>query len=129
MSAQLSLTYSPAYLGGKIFEQRLDVLRSAVNHLGLKEVSFELDVSGSMLSDALNERDRKRWAAEWVDVLKAMLAKRGSDEIATDILRRLCDLDVAGTPFIVRDEDALTPEDEATWARVESIKRRRARAR
>lgn len=131
MTPQLSLGYSPSYIGGETWKLRIEVLRSAVNHLGLKEVSFAIDVSGSMLSDALNERDRKRWAGEWTDIVKAMLClrERVGDEIAVDLLRRLCELDVLGTPFAVRNEDAVSPDEEATYARVKAIKDRKARAR
>lgn len=129
MSPQLSLTYSPSYVGGKIWEQRLEILRSAVNHLGLKEVSFALDVSGSMVSDALNERDRKRWAGEWIDVVKQMLLARPADEIARKIYQTLVEIDLTGSDLVIRSEDFISPEDEATFERVRSIRERKARAR
>lgn len=47
-----------------------------------------------MLSDATNERDRKRWAAEWLDIVKQMLIQRG-DETALDLYRQLYELDGA----------------------------------
>lgn len=121
MSAQLALGYPAAYVGGEVWSQRLEVLRSAVNHLGLKEVAFELDVSGSQLSDSLNERDRKRWAAEWTDVLKAMLVNK-RDDIAADLLRRLLELDVAGTSFAISEEAPLTAEEEAAQLRRELMR-------
>lgn len=131
MSEQLPLTYSPSYVGGEIWKQRIEVLRLVVNHLGLKEVSFVLDVSGSMLSDSLNERDRKRWAGEWLDIVKQMLLARirGGDETALDLYRRLAALDVAGSPFVIRDEETISAEEMAAYERVKAIKERKARAR
>lgn len=131
MSEQLPLAYSPGYVGGEVWKQRIEVLRLVVNHLGLKEVSFVLDVSGSMLSDSLNERDRKRWAGEWLDIVKQMLLARvrGGDETALDLYRRLAMLDVAGSPFAIRDEETISAEELAAYERVKAIKERKARAR
>ena len=130
MTPQLSLTYSPAYVGSEVWKQRIEVLRRVVNHLGLKEVAFTLDVSGSMLSDSLNERDRKRWAGEWLDIVKQMLLHRmHGDEIALDLYRRLAELDVAGSPFAIRDEEAISAEELAAYERVRAIKERKGRAR
>lgn len=110
MSAQLSLVYPPEYVGAEAWKRQLEAIRSAVMHLGLKDVAFTLDVSGSMVSDALNERDRKRWAAEWTHVLKAMLAARYSDETAAGMLRAIVEADVAASGFQLVDPDNLTPE-------------------
>jgi hypothetical protein len=121
MPAQLALAYPASYVGGEVWRQRIEVLRSAVNHLGLKEVAYTLDVAGSQLSDSLNERDRKRWAGEWLDVLKAMLVNK-RDEIATDLLRRLLELDVQGTGFALVEDEPLSPEQEAAELRRELAK-------
>lgn len=118
---QLALEYPADYVGAEVWRRRLEVLRLAVNHLGLKEVAFTLDIAGSMLSDALNERDRKRWAGEWTDKLKAMLVKR-RDETALDLLRQLLELDVAHSPFVVTDDVPLTPEEESAALRRELLK-------
>jgi hypothetical protein len=92
-----------------------------VNHLGLKDVAWVLDISGSQLSDAVNERDRKRWAGEWLDVVKQMLLQR-HDEIAIDIYRRLVELDTANSPFVVVDDDVMCPEEEAAALKRELMK-------
>jgi len=117
VTAQLSLVYKPSHVGAEVWAKQLEAIRSAVNYLGLKEVAFELDVSGSSLCDALNERDRKRWAAEWTHVLKAMLASK-RDAIADDMLRALLDGDVATTPFDITEPVELTSEElAAAYAR------------
>jgi hypothetical protein len=108
MSAQLSIGFKPSYAGGESWQAQLILLRTAVEHLGRKEVAFELDVNGSTLSDALNERDRKRWAAEWTHVLKAMLSIR-RDDISRDLHRKLVEADAVG--FVVEEQAALTPEE------------------
>lgn len=110
MSAQLSIGFKPSYAGGEAWQAQLIVLRTAVEHLGRKEVAFELDVNGSTLSDAMNERDRKRWAAEWTHVVKAMLAMR-HDDISRDLLRKIVEADTANTPLTVDEQTVLTPEE------------------
>ena len=116
MTSQLSLGYKPAYEGRQVHERRLSVLLTTVEHLGRKEVAFELDISGSQLSDALNERDRKRWATEWTDVIKAMLRKR-SDELSTKLYRQLLELDAAHSDFVVDEPLDLTPEQREAVAK------------
>lgn len=103
-------------------DRRLSVLRTTVEHLGRKEVAFELDISGSQLSDALNERDRKRWAAEWTDVVKQMLVNRRGDVVGHDLLAQLLDIDVLGTGFAIEAADVLTPEEEAAAYRAALLK-------
>jgi len=134
MSAQLSLVYKPAHAGGEAWQRQLAVLRTIVEHLGRKEVAFELDVNGSTLSDALNERDRKRWAAEWTHVVKAMLSMR-HDEISAKLLRELANADVANTPFVLDESLDLTAEeivaalkrDDDGKAALERVLRKRGR--
>ncbi len=121
MKQQLALSYPAAYVGGDAWTRQLDVLRAAVKHLGPKEVAFELDVGGTQLADALNERDRKVWHARWTRVVKAMLvAKR--DETASELLRALVDIDVVTTPFAISEDVELTPEEEAQALRRELAK-------
>jgi hypothetical protein len=110
MSAQLSLTYSPSYIGGQAWLKQLEVLRTAVNHLGEKEVAYAIDTAGSTLSDALNERRDRRWRAEWTHVVKAMLAQRYADEIAAGMLRAIVLSDVEASGFDLVDPDRMTPE-------------------
>jgi hypothetical protein len=110
VSPQLSLTYDASYVGRETWAAQLEVIRLAVGHLGLKEVSFALDVSGSMVSDALNERDRKRWAAEWTHVLVAMLVKK-NDETALGFVRQLFGAALEPTPFTIEDDAELTAEE------------------
>ncbi len=115
MSPQLSLGYRPAYVGAEAWQKQLDVLRAVVRHIGLKEVSFELDVSGSMLSDSLNERDRKRWACEWTQVVIAMLVQR-HDLISVGLADELCSAIIASTSFRLETEVEKTPEQIAAEA-------------
>ena len=121
MNTQLALNYSPTYLGREKWRQRAELLRAAVNHLGLKEAAFAFDASGSHLSDAINERERKRWAGEWIDIAIEMLTQK-SDEIAIDIVRRLLELWALNTGFAITDDTALTPEEEAAALRRELLK-------
>lgn len=120
MNSQLALSYSASYVGRRAWVSQLETLRSAVKHLGLKEVAFELDVGGTHLSDALNERERKVWHAHWTHVVKAMLGAK-HDELASELLRAMVDADVAATPFAITEDEALTPEEEAAALRRELL--------
>lgn len=126
MSAQLSLVYAPGEQGRMLWLTQLEAIRTAVGYLGLKEVSFALDVSGSMLSDALNERDRKRWACEWTQVLKVMLMKR-ADVIARKLLRGIVESEVAGTDIeLADDEDDIDADElQAALAAINSVRRKK----
>ena len=116
MTSQLSLGYKPAYEGRQVHERRLSVLLTTVEHLGRKEVAFELDISGSQLSDALNERDRKRWATEWTDVIKAMLRTK-HDELSAKLYRQLLELDAANSDFVVDEPLDLSGEQREAVAK------------
>jgi hypothetical protein len=110
VSPQLSLVYDPSHVGGEVWEKQRSILRQAVDLLSAKEVSFALNVSGSMLADALDERDRKRVAAKWLCVIVAMLVKRG-DDTARSLVRQLFDAALEPTPFAVEENDELTDEE------------------
>jgi hypothetical protein len=120
MSAQLSLTYRPAHAGAESWQLQLEVLRAVVEHLGRKEVAFELDVTGSALGDALHERDRKRWAAEWSHVVKAMLAQR-YDDVSRELLSQLCETDIALSTMELVERRTLTPEEMVKELRRELV--------
>ncbi len=110
MSPQLSLVYGAAHVAGETWALELEALRAAVSHLGLKEVCDVLDVNRSGLSDAMNERDRKRWAAEWTHVVIAMLVRR-NDEIALDLVKQIVGARAAATPYFVEERVDLTAEE------------------
>jgi hypothetical protein len=112
MSPQLSLVYRPGMVGGEQWLVELEALRAAVNYLGLKEVAFELDISGSSLSDAINARDRKRWAGEWTHVIHAMLVARRED-IADDLSKNLVDAQMGLTHYLPSERRKLSPEELA----------------
>lgn len=109
--SQLAITFDPAWAGREAWQAQLEVLRAVVTHLTSKEVLDKIDVAKSTLSEALHERNDKRWAAEWTHVIKAMLARR-YDEVSVDLLRKLCDFDLATTTLVVGEPRELTPEEE-----------------
>ena len=111
MSGQLSIAYKPSYTGSESWQRQLSVLRTVVEHLGRKEVAYELDVSGSQLSDSLNERDRKRWAAEWTHVVLAMLDAK-HDPASRSLLRQVAETGLAATSLVVDEPIEMTPEEE-----------------
>lgn len=122
MNPQVALSFPADYVGQETWNRQLESLRAAVTHLGLKEVAFVLDISGTHLSDSLNERERKNWHARWTHVVKAMLAAKHNDPTAADILRAITDADVANTPFALTEDVTLTPEEEAASLRRELLR-------
>ena len=117
-AGQCSLVYAPSYSGREAWLAQLEVLRAAVIHLTPKEVIDQLDVSKSTLSQSLHEQADKRWAAEWTHVVKAMLAQR-YDEVSIDLLRKLCDMDLTVTTYVVEEPCGMTPEQERDAYRAE----------
>lgn len=120
MNGQLSIVYDPAYVGRETWQRQLLVLRTAVEHIGRKEVAFALDVSGSFLSDAMNERDRKRWAAEWTHIILAMLEGR-RDDVSRNLRRQIGEGGVAASSLVVDEPVDLTPEEESAAYRRELL--------
>lgn len=111
MTPQLSFVYGPTAAGAESWEAEREALRAAIALLGPKEVAYALDVGGSALSDALNERDRKRLAGEWSHVVIAMLMARG-DDIAIGALRTLVNARMGLAPFATCEKVELTPEEK-----------------
>lgn len=126
---QLDLTYAPAHAGHEGWLVVLEAIRSAVAFLSHKEVCFVLDVSKSTLSEALNERNDKRWAGEWTAKVLRMLTQRGDDE-SRRLGRAILEAEAAMMPcFVVSDaNDEPTPEEIAAAERVLAKVRGRKRA-
>src|SRR3990167_10569837 len=115
---QLEIAYDPKYEGRQSWDRQLDLLRLVVEHLTRKEVAWCLGVTDQALGDALFERDRKRWAAKWTHVVKAMLRRR-YDAGSVDLLRRLCESDLELTPYVVDEARELSPVEQAAAYRSE----------
>lgn len=110
--SQLSFGYRPAHLGHEAWTQRLEAIRAATSHLGLKEVAFELDVAPSTLCDAIAERERKRFAGEWIDIVLAQLTSRqdpACDRLAMAIIEPTADI----LPITIGPRKRMTPEERA----------------
>ena len=127
--SQKALTFGPGYEGRQAWLAQLELLRAAVNHLLAKEVVDQLDTSRSTLSEALNEQRDRKWAAEWTHTVKAMLTERQHDDpVAADLLRRICEADMATAPSVVLLE--MTDEErEEVECFLETRRRRKARKR
>lgn len=82
-----------------------EAFKLAVGALGLKDAAYRLDVSPSLLSDAIAERDRKGVRLAWLPAI--LLA--APEEHALSILNALAKL----RRFqIVRTHRPLTPEEK-----------------
>lgn len=107
----------------------LTALDNAVSHLGLKEVTFKLNVAKSTLCDALKDRNDRRWAQEWTLVVLEMLADSYS-ETCNQLAKTILDAQAMATRRfeVVAIDDESTPEEIATFERVlaRQMKRRRA---
>jgi hypothetical protein len=108
----------------------LGALDDAVTHLGLKEVTFKLNVAKSTLCDALHDRNDRRWAQEWTLVVLEMLSDRYS-ETANQFAKTILDAQAAVTRRyeVVSIDEGPTDEEIAAAERLLAIARKRARAR
>lgn len=134
---QLELGYSPSYIGHKAWRGddddriggALEALNAAVDHLGRKDVLYELNVAKTTLSEALGETNDKRCAAEWIFKVLAMLTMRGDDKSAQLQHDILAAFTVVTPRFTVVDtSDEPTPEEVAATEALVAKSRRRKRA-
>lgn len=118
-----------AYADRTPWDVLLSALDDAVTHLGLKEVTFKLNVAKSTVCDALKDRNDRRWAQEWTLVVLGMLADQysetsnqfakailGEDDFEPARHRRLC------------IDDGPTLEEIAAAERVLAAAKKRRRA-
>lgn len=85
--------------------QLLTALRLAVAEISIKELAYKLDVSPSLLADALAERSSKGVRASWL----VTIIDLASDAHATAILEAL----IARRAFAIGPRKTLTPEQLA----------------
>lgn len=133
--AQLELNYSASYLGHKAWrgaedervEGGLAALNAAIEYLTRKNVIFELNVNKTTLSEALNESNDKRVAAEWLFKVLAMLTMKG-DERCVQLQREILSAIMVVAPrFSLADaSDEPTAEEIAIFERVSAKLKRRA---
>ena len=126
---QYSLVYRASHVGPEGWQRVLEVFRAAVTHLGAKDVQDQCDVAKSTLSEALNEKNDKRVAGEWLCTVIAMLDAQHT-KAGDELLKRLLDA-IAGlsTRYVVSDaSDEPTPEEVAAAERVLAKVRARKRA-
>lgn len=109
--SQTSIGFSPAWTGRVAWDAQLEILRACVDHLTSKEVCDVIDIGKSMLSQALSPHHDKLVDPLWIHQIKAMLARR-YDKVSQDLLRKLCEQDVAVTTLVVGEPVSLTPEQE-----------------
>ncbi len=83
----------------------LAALRLAVAEIGLKELSYRLDVKASLLADALAERSSKGVRAAWL-VTIIDLASAANAKAILDVLGRRKNLEAT-------QRKTLTPEERA----------------
>lgn len=85
----------------RAWEELLAAMREVVDLRSLKQVAFDLDVSGSALNHALCERERHNVLARW---LPYFVIHAPNDKLV-EILARLRGLEV-------KEREELTPEEE-----------------
>lgn len=66
MSAQAILPKIDEFRHARAEQTLLEAIRAAVAHVSIKELAFALDVSPSLLADALAERSNKGVRASWL---------------------------------------------------------------
>lgn len=92
-----------AFEGEPTWEDDRRLLRQIAEGIGLKQVAYDLDVSPSQLSHALDERDRNM-PAKWI----RYLVKNGPSELAEEYIARLAllrRLDVVALPPLKPEEE------------------------
>jgi hypothetical protein len=102
----------------------LAALDDAVTHLGLKEVTFKLNVAKSTLCDALHDRNERRWAQEWTLVVLEMLSDRYSDT-GNQFAKTILDAQAA----VTRRFEVVSIDDGPTDEEIEAAERLLSRAR
>lgn len=107
------------------------VIDNAVHHLGLKEVVFKLNVAKSTVSDALGDKNDRRWAQEWTLVVLEMLVNQYT-ETSNQYAKAILDAQAALTrrfEVVALDEGPTDAEIEAAERVLAAAKKRKARAR
>lgn len=112
------------------FEQLLLVIDNAVTYLGLKEVTFKLNVAKSTLCDAIKNRNDRRWAMEWTVEVLEMLREQYTDT-ANQYAKSILDLQAAVTrrfEVVAADDEPSDEEIAAAERLLTRAKRRRKKA-
>ena len=107
------------------------VIENAVNHLGQKDVVFELGIAKSTLSDALHDRNDRGWRHEWTVKVIEMLRDRYT-ETANAFMREILDAQAVITrrfEVVGIGDGPSDAEIEAAERLIAEAKRRKARAR
>lgn len=111
---QLSLSCD----GPTPWEVLLNAIEDAVNHLGQKEVVFKLNTNKSTLSDALKDRNDRRWAQEWTLVVLEMLVNQYT-ETANQFAKAILDAQAA----VTRRFEVVSVDEGPTDAEIEAAER------
>lgn len=106
------------------WEVLLAAIDDAVTHLGLKEVTFKLNVAKSTLCDAMHDRNDRRWAQEWTLTVLEMLADRYS-ETSNQFAKAILD----ALAVITRRFEVVLADDEPSDAEIAAAERLLASAR
>jgi hypothetical protein len=85
--------------------QLLEALRVAVAEISIKELAFRLDVSPSLLADALAERSSKGVRASWLVTIIELASDANATAIVSALLTRKA--------LEVVERKSLTPEELA----------------
>ena len=102
--SQVAIDFGPTESSRSSWLETLEAIKEIVSSVGLKQLAYDLDVSPSLLGDALAERDRKGVRAEWLPTLLA----RASDMQAEALLTALA----GPRGFDVERREVLTAEEE-----------------
>lgn len=111
------------------WDRLLARIEDAVQHLGLKDVTYKLNVAKSTLCDALKDRNDRRWAQEWTLVVLEMLADCYTDT-ANEFAKAILDAQAVVTRRfeVASKEDAMTDDEIATLERLSAKAKKHRRA-
>lgn len=105
-SAQASFAFKTDPAVVTAWEELREAFRLAIGAVGLKDAAYRLDVSPSLLSDALAERDRKGVRLEWLPAI--ILAAPEENALAIiGALARLRRFEVSRSKRVLSDAEKL----------------------
>lgn len=102
----------------------LRAISDAVYHLGFKDVTFQLNVAKSTLSDALKGQNDRHWRQEWTLAVLEMLTDR-YNETSNQFTKAILD----ATAVVTRRFEVVACDDGPTDAEIEAAERVLAAAR
>lgn len=116
---QIDLEFGPDARARECWADVLTAIRAAIDSIGHKELAYRLDVAPSLLSEALNERERKHVQARWLPTI-LLLAPDPHRKAILDALAGAAGYEVAAKK-VLSPEERLTRLEDALRTRLGKV--------